>query len=155
MNSQPGCASTDTHHKLINPLFSKAAILAQSFSLYGGGRHYWHLQGGLRSSSSTPTTSSSIIINNNLNFGVIVLITAQSSTHLDSHMIEIKFHESLQPQACRGYYSYGSPSIGSITPDMAGSISGWPSLRVAIGLYIAPASDHHWPRAQRAMSIIT
>ena len=49
------------------PLFSKAAILAQSFSLYGGGRHYWHLQGGLRSSSSTPTTSSSIIINNNFN----------------------------------------------------------------------------------------
>ena len=39
--------------------------------------------------------------NNNINMGVIVLITAQSSTHLDSHMIEIKFHESLQPQ--RGY----------------------------------------------------
>ena len=126
--------------------------MAQSFSLYGGGRHYWHLQGGLRSSSSTPTTSSSIIINNNINMGVIVLITAQSSTHLDSHMIEIKFHESLpQPQGLVVWFSqhwlnharYGGRQIRvAITQSCHRSLYS-PSIRPSLAQSAACNEHHH------------
>ena len=76
----------------------------------------------------------------------------------DSHLIENMIENHFNPKKSHTPICFSQHWLNHARYGGWEYIRGCPSLRVAIVLYIEAdirPSGHHWPRAQRAMSIIT